>query len=154
MPEGSRTGSYSGNTTRLIRGRKSPTRPRRHDPIGDLVTHDLAARLGEFRERRQVDPDIHAGKPDADAHLSSSGTHRTQQDQQHNEYAAQVDASLIPSMFVVAIALETTLVSITTVSPAVTNRDEDAARQQLQTDECEEDRSEEGDSPTRHNSSP
>jgi hypothetical protein len=47
---------------------------------------------------------------------------------QHNEYVAYVDPSL-PSMPVVAIALVTTLVSITTAPPAVTNRDEDAARQ-------------------------
>jgi hypothetical protein len=92
-----------------------------------LVTHDLAALLGEFRERRQVDPDIHARKPDADAHLSSSGAHRAQPDQQHNECVARGDPSLIPSMLVVAIVLVTASVMITTASPAVINRDEDAA---------------------------
>jgi hypothetical protein len=47
-----------------------------------------------------------------------------------------------------------TLISITAVSPSVVNRDEDAGRQELQTDECDENRSGEGDSPARHVSSP
>jgi hypothetical protein len=49
-------------------------------------------------------------------------------------------------MPVVAIVLVTTVVT-TTAPPVVANRDENAARHELQTGECEEDLSEESDSP-------
>ena len=55
-------------------------------------------------------------------------------------------------MLVVAIALETAVV--TTASPVVTDRDENTARHELKTGECEEDLSEESDFPAQHDFSP
>jgi hypothetical protein len=55
---------------------------------------------------------------------------------------------------VVVAAVIPTLVPVTAASPAIIDRDEEATRQQLQTDEGEEERSEEGDSPAGHGSSP
>src|SRR5213594_4867257 len=51
--------------------------------VDRVVRHD-----NEFGERRQVDPDAHAGKSDANAHLSSDRTHRAQHAQQHSECVA------------------------------------------------------------------
>ena len=52
------------------------------------------------------------------------------------------------------VAVATAVVTVTTVSPAVTDRDEDAARQELKTYECQKQRSDESDSPLWHDSSP
>ena len=45
------------------------------------------------------------------------------------------------------VAVATAVVTVTTVSPAVTDRDENAARHELQTGEGDEDLNEESDSP-------
>src|SRR2546428_8282455 len=58
-----------------------------HVPSRSVVDR-VARHDNEFGERRQVDPDAHAGKSDANAHLSSGRTHRAQHAQQHSECVA------------------------------------------------------------------
>jgi len=58
-----------------------------HVPSRSVVDR-VVRHHNEFGERRQVDPDAHAGKSDANAHLSSGRTHRAEHSQQHNECVA------------------------------------------------------------------
>src|SRR6266545_579826 len=52
------------------------------------VVDRVARHRDQFRVQRQVDPDAHVGKPDADAHLSDGRGHRAQHHPQHNQSTA------------------------------------------------------------------
>src|SRR5713101_8817006 len=58
-----------------------------HFPSRSVVDR-VVRHHNEFGERRQVDPDAHAGNSDANAHLSSGRTHRAQHAQQHSKCVA------------------------------------------------------------------
>src|SRR6266699_31131 len=52
------------------------------------VVDRVARHRDQFRVQRQVDPDAHVGKPDADAHLSDGRGRRAQHHPQHNQSTA------------------------------------------------------------------
>src|SRR6266508_811842 len=56
------------------------------------VVDRVARHRDQLRVQRQVDPDAHMGKPDADAHLSDGRRHRAQHHTQHNQSLAHFSA--------------------------------------------------------------